>query len=128
MQHLQWVQGIDKLLEQLPEEYHHWHLFGNVLSFNFDKHFDCEKRFEEIACITMLLSDKEYKYIIKVRLNDVVGDIHFNIDNGFFSGLQMLDIKKNGYETDRRFIVSSFEMDSELSIECESVSVELLDN
>lgn len=124
------IKGIDLLLQKLPEEYHYWHCFGTILMLNYEKTFDYEKKFENIDCINLILTDKECKYKIKVKLNDVIGDISFNVTNGFFSGLTIEDhyddYAEYGYETDRCFLITSFEQDIEFELWCDSISVELL--
>lgn len=126
------IEGIHALLARLPEAYQHWHLFGeNIKSFYFERKFDCEKKFEEIACITMILADKADRFHIKMELRDVCGDIHFDAVGGFFSGLEIIDTASSyaqrGWEQARCFILRSFEQDISFEIRCDSISVELTD-
>lgn len=125
------IKGMSLLLKKLPKEYHHWYLFGTILKLNYEKVFDYENKFQEVYCIDMILTDREYKYKIKVELMDVMGDVSFNITNGFFSGWtiedKLDDYIKNGYAIERCFLITSYEQDISFEFWCESISVELLD-
>lgn len=131
MQNSKRIKGMDILLHKLPKEYQHWHLFGNILSLSYEKAFDYETKFEEVSCIDMMLTDRDCKYKLRVRLTDVSGYISFDVTDGFFSGLTIEDSMDKysayGWETERCFIMTSFEPDVDLEIRCESVSVELID-
>ena len=127
MQNSKRIKGINLLLERLPKEYHHWHLFGgNILKLTYEKIFDYEENFKEIARITLILSDKDSRYKIKLVLSNVIGNVHFDISNGFFSGLAIEDKKDLGFENENCFVLTSFEQDISFNIRCESISAELI--
>lgn len=120
------INGIDTLMNKLPREYHYWYKFGNILKLNYEKTFDYEDKFDDIYVIEMLLTDIQNKYTIKMILKDVIGEISFDMVNGFYSGLTIDDFKESGY-SDHCFRISSFEPDISFEIYCEKIYVELME-
>lgn len=128
MRNLKRIKGIEVLLQKLPKEYQYWHMFGHIVSLNFERSFDYESTFKEVACITMILTDANEKYKIKMCLTDVSGNVNFDVVNGFFSGLHIEDNSYNdGWEKEKAFVLESFEQDIEFMIFCDSICVELIE-
>lgn len=121
------IQGIEALLAHLPEEYRHWERFGNIEEFSFVWVFDELEQFKEIPCITMVLTDREEKYRIRLHLYDVQGDVHFNVYNGFWSGLTIEDHVSDGWETAHSLVVTSFEQDCDVHIHCRRIAAEIVE-
>ncbi len=119
------IEGIEKLKAVIPEDMQHWYLFGRHLS---ELHFrsDYDKYGDEIRCIDMLFTDSEERYRIKLCLYNVVGQIGFDVVNGFFSGLEIEYVWDWGYEKGRNFHIYSAEQDIEIGMYCERITAEIL--
>lgn len=124
MKNLTKIKGIDELLKKLPENYHGWYHFGNIISLNYGKEFDYEKEFDYVDCIDMVLTDWEHKYKINVKLIDVVGEMSFDILNGFWSGLDIIYHEDYDY---RHYEFTSFEQDISFEVWCRDISVKLIE-
>lgn len=121
------IEGIESLLEYLPEGYRHWHHFGRIAEFQFRREFDLAEKFEEIACITMVLTDRKETYRIRLHLYDVQGDVHFNVYNGFWSGLTIEDHAADGWDSDRTLVLTSFEQGCDVNIHCRRIAAEIVE-
>ena len=124
MKNLTQIKGIDELLKKLPENYHGWYHFGNIISLNYGKEFDYEKEFDYVDCIEMVLTDGEYKYKINLRLIDCVGEMSFDILNGFWSGLTIEYHESYDY---RHYEFTSFKQDIYFDVWCRDISVKLIE-
>ncbi|MDE6679188.1 MAG: hypothetical protein K2K02_09125, partial [Ruminococcus sp.] len=121
---LKHIKCIDELLKKLPENYHGLYNFGNIITLNYGKEFDYEKEFDYVDCIEMVLTDDERKYKINVRLIDCVGEMSFDILNGFWSGLT---IEYHETYDKRKFLFTSFEQDISFDVWCRDISVKLIE-
>lgn len=126
MKNSQFIRGCKQLLERLPEEYQHWHLFGDIKELHYEMQFDDEEKFEEVCCLSMILSDREERYRIRLALKDISGNISFDTVNGFCGGLAIEDRSEFGWEGGC-YVMFSLEQDNDLEIYFASGSVELLD-
>ncbi|MCM1506434.1 MAG: hypothetical protein NC177_04775 [Ruminococcus flavefaciens] len=124
MKHLTQIKGMEELLKKLPRNYHGFYHFGNIVSLNYGKEFDYEKTFDYIDCIDMVLTDREHKYKINVKLIDIVGEMSFDILNGFWSGLTIEYHETYDY---RHFLFTSFEQDISFDVWCRDISVKLIE-
>ncbi|MDE6092965.1 MAG: hypothetical protein K2F73_07175 [Ruminococcus sp.] len=124
MKSCRYIKGIDELLKKLPENCQYWYKFSKIISLNYGKEFDYEKSFDYVDCIDMILTDWERKYKINIKLIDVVGEISFNIRNGFFSGLEIVYHESYDY---RRYEFTSFEQDIYFEVWCRDISVKLIE-
>lgn len=125
MDGLRSIHGMDEVLEKLPRGLQYFYRFGgNIESLNYEKKFDDEKYFEEISIINMVLADHSGKYKIRLKLFNVVGEIAFDMLNGFCAGFTVEDNADKGYETDKRYRVTSAEQDISFEIFCEDISIE----
>lgn len=68
MKNLKQIKGIDELLKKLPENYQSFYHFGTIVSLNYGKEFDYEKSLDYVDYIGMILTDREHKYKINVKL------------------------------------------------------------
>lgn len=118
------IVGIKELLKKLPEHYHSWHHFGNVLEFKFAKEFDYEDEFDYVRNIEMVLESYDEKYRIRMKLKDVNGLVSFDVMNGFFSGFQ---IEYHEQYERWKYELSSFEQDIYFELYCAKIYVELID-
>ena len=126
MEELKRIKGIEKLLEQMPPEYCHWHLFGsNIRKLEYEKYFDTFKS-KECCRIKLILTDKDERFYIMLVLENVIGDVHFDCLNGFFSGFHIEDKKLSGWEAESGFRITSTEQDIDFELFCEEISVELV--
>lgn len=117
------IEGIDKLLSNLPESCHHWDTFNFIDEFNYQTVFDDTDKYDYINNIEMVIRDEQKKYWLKMLLTDVSGRISFDTLNGFFHGLVIDDYGKG---QERRYKFSCCEMDIDLYFYCAKISVELL--
>lgn len=124
MKNLRQIKGIDELLKKIPENYQNWYHFGNIVTLSYGKEFDYEKAFGYVDCIDMVLTDGEHKYKINVKLIDVVGEMSFDILNGFWSGLEIIYHEFYDY---RRYEFTSFEQDISFGLMCRDISVNLIE-
>lgn len=125
MKNLEQIKGIDELLKKLPDGYKSFYHFGTIVSLNYGKEFDYEKAFDYVDCIDMVLTDREHKYKINVKLIDIVGEMSFDILNGFWSGLDIIYHESYDY---RRFEFTSFEQDIYFDVWCRDISVKLVED
>lgn len=124
MENLKYIKGIDELLKKLPEGYRSFYHFGTIVSLNYGKEFDYEKAFDYVDCIDMVLTDWEHKYKINVKLIDIVGEMSFDIRNGFFSGLEIVYHENYDY---RRYEFTSYEQDISFDVWCGDISVKFIE-
>jgi len=120
------IDGMEKLIESLPDEYRHWHIFSRIISFGFDWEYAPEKSFEEIPCICMVLSDRDERFKIKLLLTNAHGNVNFSIANGFCGGISVTDGSDCGFESENRFRLTGIEQDCDFDVFCENISVELI--
>ncbi|MCM1133009.1 MAG: hypothetical protein NC340_06020 [Ruminococcus flavefaciens] len=125
MKHLKDVDGLDTLLEKLPDGYKSWYHFCRVLEFHFAKEFDYEDEFDYTSNIDMVLASYDGKYKIRMKLKAVSGLVSFDVCNGFCSGfcIEYSDC----CEKERRYKLSSYEQDIYFEFYCKKISVELID-
>ena len=129
------IEGIEILKKRLPEELQHWYKFSNVLEVHYWSEFinilphyrnDFDDLYrDDVACMELLLTDRQHEYVIKMCLFNVTGLVSFDILNGFWSGLTIDDCYDWGYEKHCNFRISSFEQDIYFEFYCESIKVEL---
>ncbi len=121
-----YIDGLDNLMDKLPEDYHFWHRFGhNILELKFSKEFDYEEEFDYLNNIEMILADCNEKYKIRMKLKNVYGLMSFDIMNGFFSGFQIEYLENN--DKFCRYRLSSFEQDIYFEVYCQKISVQLIE-
>lgn len=89
---------MEKLIQDLPEEYRYLPFFGNILKFVCEKVFNYEK-WEDVYNINLLISDEDELYKIQFILKNVHGDISFTVSEPL-SGFAICDMKEYGYEQD----------------------------
>lgn len=119
------IEGISILQNEIPNELQDWHEFGNILEMHYYKQIFDESSFNYVSCIELLLTDIQNRYTIKVLLFNVVGELSFDMINGFYSGFLIEDCSDWGYEKECRYRISSYE-DISFEIFCEKVKVELV--
>ncbi len=125
MFHTDTIEGIDNLKKELPEELQYWHKWGKIAEFHC-KHIYSEEYCDYICCIKMILQDTQEIHSIKLFLFNVNGEISFDTNNGFYSGLIIEDCSEWGYEKNCKFRISSLEQDIAFEIYCEKIKVELI--
>lgn len=123
MEYLERIDGMNDVIQSLPQEYRHWHLFGNILKLEYEKSFDYEK-LRDICNINLLVADNAEQYRINIFLRNVRGELSFMVGDKI-SGFAIKDMKMDGYENDSGFRIYDFE-DGELSLYCENIEVRLL--
>ncbi|MDE5619363.1 MAG: hypothetical protein K2O29_10085 [Ruminococcus sp.] len=126
MKNLKRIKGINELLKKLPEVYKSFYHFGTIVSLNYGKEFDYEKACDYVDCIDIVLTDYEHNYKIEMKLTDIIGDMSFNITNGFFSGLAIEDHFNDGFSDGRYFLFTSNEQDIHFNLWCRDISVKLV--
>lgn len=119
------IEGIQLLKKRLPKELQHWHQFGKILELHYKNGFD-DRYCDDIACMELLLTEAQHKYVIKMSLFNVTGLVSFDILNGFYSGFMIEDYSDRGFEKHCSFKLSSFEQGIDLAFFCERIQVELL--
>lgn len=120
-----YIEGIDALRKEIPDELQYWHKFGNISELHFKHVFD-EAYCGYIGCVELLLTDIQNRYVIRLFLFNVSGELRFDLNNGFYCGLTIDDCSELGYEKNCRFRISSFEQDVEFTIYCERMKAELV--
>lgn len=123
MKSLNRINGMQKLIQDLPEEYRYWHLFGNILELEYKKTFDYEE-WLDVYNVNLLVTDDMEQYCINILLKNVSGEISFGIANRI-SGFSIKDMKMDGYENNSRFHIYDFE-NGDFSIYCEDIVVKML--
>lgn len=124
MKRLKYVDGLDTLLNKLPDGCRSWHHFGTVLELKFVKELDYEEEFDYVNNIEMILTNVNEEYKIRMKLKNVRGLVSFDVLNGFYSGFQIEYMEGN--EKFCRYKLSSFEQDIYFEIYCQKISVELI--
>lgn len=123
MKQLRYINGMEQLIQDLPEEYRYFPLFGNILKFEYTKTFDYET-WADIYNVNLVVTDDAEQYKIQLFLKNVHGNISFSISEPL-SGFTICDMTENGYEPIARFRVYDFE-NGDFSIYCEDIEVALL--
>ena len=59
------IEGIDKLLSNLPENCHRWDTFNFIDEFNYQTVFDDTDKYDYINNIEMVIRDEQKKYWLK---------------------------------------------------------------
>lgn len=122
MEHLKYIKGMEKLIQELPAQYRYLPLFGNILKLEYLKEFDCEK-WTDIYNMKLLLADETELYKIQLFMKNVHGNIFFSVSEPL-SGFSICDMQEHGYEQDTRYRVYDFE-NGDFSIYCEDIEVAL---
>ena len=125
MNYLKRIQGIENVIEKLPQQFRCWYKFGNIMKLEYEKCFDYE-RWQDINNVNMIVTDDEGKYKIKLVLINARGELGFTIGNKI-SGFAIKDMKMDGYENEAGFHVYDYE-NGELSIYCEEIDVVLIND
>lgn len=123
MDYLKRIQGIENVIDKLPQQLRCWHKFGNIIKLEYEKCFDYEQ-WEGVNNLNLIVTDDEEKYKIKLVLKNARGELGFTIGNKI-SGFAIKDMKMDGYENNAGFCVYDFE-EGELSIYCEEIEVALI--
>lgn len=118
------IQGIEILKEKIPPALQYWHCFGNILELNY-----CSNAIDEFCCdytnhITLLLTDSQQQYRIRLSLYNIRGNLNFDMANGLFSGFVIEELPDPG--SDNHFHLYSDEQDITFHLYCESIRAELL--
>ena len=116
--------GIEILKEKIPPELQFWHLFGNILELNYNSKAIDEFYCDYTSIITLLLTDDNHQYKIKLTLYNIKGNMNFDMANGFFSGFAIEEHSDSG--SNNHFHLYSFEHDIEFDLYCEKIKVILL--
>lgn len=119
------IEGIGILRNEIPNELQYWHKFGEISELHYKHIFD-EEYSDYICCIDLILADNYGNYSIKLSLFNVSGELSFDMNNGFYSGLTIDDCSDWGYEKRCRFRISSLEQDIEFEIYCKRIKAELV--
>ncbi len=114
----------ERVFSKLPQELRCWHKFGNIKQMEYDSCFDYET-WQDINSVRLVLADEKDGYRIALRLKNVSGRVEFVIGSRI-AGLDIKDMRRDGYEKSVGFHVYDFEEDG-LSIYCEDIEVELLE-
>lgn len=123
MEYLKRIQGIENVIEKLPQQLRCWYKFGNIIKLEYENNFDYEM-WQEINKINLIVADDEKKYKIRLGLRNVSGELGFSIGSKI-SGLEIKDMKMDGYENSVGFHIYDYE-NGEISIYCEEIKVELI--
>ena len=65
MEHLKYIKGMDRLIQELPTQYRYLPLFGNILKLEYLKEFDYEK-WTDIYNVRLLVADEAELYKIQI--------------------------------------------------------------
>ena len=58
MNYLKRIQGIENVIEKLPQQFRCWYKFGNIMKLEYEKCFDYE-RWQDINNVNMIVTDDE---------------------------------------------------------------------
>ncbi|MBR5683530.1 MAG: hypothetical protein IKW96_09725 [Ruminococcus sp.] len=119
------IEGIEILRERIPEELQYWYQFGRIEELHYTHSLNDECS-DFICCVEMILTDIHYRHSIKLFMYNVIGELSFDMLNGFWGGLDIEDLSGTGVEKHCRFRMYSFEQDIDFSVYCEKIKVELL--
>lgn len=119
MEHLKYIKGMDRLIQELPTQYRYLPLFGNILKLEYLKEFDYEK-WTDIYNVRLLVADEAELYKIQIFMKNVHGNLSFNISEAL-SGFSICDMQ------DTRYPIYDFE-NGDFSVYCEDIEVALLKN
>lgn len=125
MEHLKYIKGMDRLIQELPAQYRYLPLFGAILKLEILKEFDYEE-WADIYNIRLLVADEAELYKIQIFMKNVHGSISFNVSEAL-SGFSICDMQEDGYGQGTRYRVYDFEH-GDFSIYCEDIEVALLKN
>ena len=125
MEHLKYIKGMDRLIQELPTQYRYPPLFGNILKLEYLKEFDYEK-WTDLYNVRLLVADEAELYKIQIFMKNVHGSLSFNISEAL-SGFSICDMQEDGYEQDTRYHIYDFE-NGDFSVYCEDIEVALLKN
>lgn len=116
--------GIKELLQGLPREMQFWHCFGQVHEFKYYKIYDYEEWHERYDA-EIVLSDRDEKVKIWLKLKNVIGDIKLHMTQSI-SGLNIRNLRKEcGFESGVGFHLYDFE-NEDISVYCEEIEAKML--
>lgn len=113
----------DALRELLPKGVC-WHRLGTILGVQ------CRRVTDEESWLPrydgeLFLSDSAGELQVRLSLWGIVGEFSFCVGQEI-SGLQLLDTKEWGYQTDARYLIRDFE-ENNITLYCRDIQVEVLE-
>ena len=118
------IDGIDILKEKIPSELQYWWQFGTILELNYNSRAIDEYYCDYTNMITLLLTDYDQQYKIKLSLYNIRGNLNIDMANGFFSGFTIEEYPNPG--SDNHFHLYSEEQDIAFDLYCEKIRAVLL--
>ncbi|MBR3046133.1 MAG: hypothetical protein IKI45_16830 [Oscillospiraceae bacterium] len=113
------IDGIDILKEKIPSELQYWWQFGTILELNYNSRAIDEYYCDYTNMITLLLTDYDQQYKIKLSLYNIRGNLNIDMANGFFSGFTIDEYANPG--SDNHFHIYSDEQDIAFDLYCEKI-------
>ena len=113
------MDGIDILKEKIPSELQYWWQFGTILELNYNSRAIDEYYCDYTNMITLLLTDYDQQYKIKLSLYNIRGNLNIDMANGFFSGFTIDEYANPG--SDNHFHIYSDEQDIAFDLYCEKI-------
>ena len=119
-----YIKGIDLLIKEIPAHLQYWHEFSKLQELNYNIRAIDEYYCDYTNIMTIIFSDVQEQYTIKLTLYNIDGDLNIDMVNGFGSGFAIDETFDSGEE--KMYHIYSFESDNSFDLYCEKIKAELL--